>query len=312
MTDKVRTQRLTACDISSCSDMLIKIKETADTLIDKVEGLTSQLQSGELDTKDGISFLIVKNELLGQYNLDVASLVSRKVMGKSIAESPTVRRLIEMRTYMEKTRPIEHKLKYQMEKLIKIAASGGLSSDDPLHLKPNPSNMVSKLEQSQSSEDEEDSGVEGEETKQKSGVYKPPMLSAAHYEEEMTKKEREEQMIAKAKKRALSTAMMRELRAEYSEAPEEVRDDMNMHRFKQSQDDKHRIAYEEDNFKRIMLTKDEKRQRHQMQTIGTLDKLTKFGDISALTGGFGDSGGKKRKMKSKSKGGHKKKKRIKM
>lgn len=74
----------------------------------------------------------------------------------------------------------------------------------------------------------------------------------------MTKKEREEMTIAKAKKRALSTAMMRELRAEYSEAPEEVRDDMNLHRFKQSMDDKHRTAYEEDNFKRVMLTKDEK------------------------------------------------------
>jgi len=29
--------------------------------------------------------------------------------------------------YIEKSRPIEHKLKYQMEKLLKIAASGGLS-----------------------------------------------------------------------------------------------------------------------------------------------------------------------------------------
>lgn len=74
----------------------------------------------------------------------------------------------------------------------------------------------------------------------------------------MSKKEREEMMIAKAKKRALSTAMMRELRTEYSEAPEEVRDDMNLHKFKQTQDEKHRTAYEEDNFKRIKLTKDEK------------------------------------------------------
>lgn len=65
-------------------------------------------------------------------------------------------------------------------------------------------------------------------------------------------------LIAKAKRRALSTAMMRELRTEYSEAPEEVRDDMNLHRFKQSQDDKHRTEYEEDNFKRIALSKDEK------------------------------------------------------
>lgn len=80
----------------------------------------------------------------------------------------------------------------------------------------------------------------------------------AHIEEEVTRKEREEMILAKAKRRALSTAMMRELRAEYSEAPEEVRDDMNMHRFKQSKEEKHRIAYEEDNFKRIVLTKEEK------------------------------------------------------
>lgn len=62
----------------------------------------------------------------------------------------------------------------------------------------------------------------------------------------------------KAKKRALNTAMMRELRAEYSEAPEEVRDDLNLHRIKQSKSDQHRTDYEEDNFKRVMLTKDEK------------------------------------------------------
>lgn len=77
-------------------------------------------------------------------------------------------------------------------------------------------------------------------------------------EEEVSRKEREEMVIKKAKRRALSTAMMRELRTEYSEAPEEVRDDMNLHRFKQSKEDKHRTEYEEDNFKRLILSKEEK------------------------------------------------------
>lgn len=62
----------------------------------------------------------------------------------------------------------------------------------------------------------------------------------------------------KAKKRAINTAMMRELRAEYSEAPEEIRDDLNLHRFKQSKEEKHRTEYEEDNYRRVVLTKEDK------------------------------------------------------
>ena len=83
-------------------------------------------------------------------------------------------------------------------------------------------------------------------------------LLFTNVEEEVSRKEREEMNIQKAKRRALSTAMMRELRVEYSEAPEEVRDDMNLHRFKQSKADKHRTDYEEDNFKRVVLSKEEK------------------------------------------------------
>ena len=59
-------------------------------------------------------------------------------------------------------------------------------SNDPLHLKPNPANMVSKLEDSHSSDEEESEDEESEATK-KSGVYKPPMISAAHYGTVITK-----------------------------------------------------------------------------------------------------------------------------
>jgi len=65
---------------------------------------------------------------------------------------------------------------------------------------------------------------------------------------------------------------MRELRAEYSEAPEEVREDMNLHRFKQSKEDKHRIAYEEDNFKRVAVSKQEKVRGHVQRIDGALYK----------------------------------------
>ncbi|KAF6018772.1 NGDN [Bugula neritina] len=303
-------QQLTACDIQSSRELISKIKETADKLIERVKGITEQIKTGEFTTKNGISFLDVKNELLGQYNLNIGGVVARKMSGISIEDCEEVDRLVEIRTYIEKSRPIEHKLKYQMEKLLKIAASGGLSNDDPLHLKPNPANMVSKLAGQGSDNSDSEENADGKNASgEKTGVYKPPMMSSSHYAEELSRKEREEKLIAKAKRKALSTAMMRELRAEYSEAPEEVREDMNLHRFKQSKEDKHRIAYEEDNFKRVAVSKQEKRRRSQLQTVSSLDQLTKFGDISALTGGSsGVAGGKKRKSKSKPKSGHKKKK----
>lgn len=46
----------------------------------------------------GISFLDAKNQLLGQYNLDIANLVSQKASGKSICDNEVVDRLIQMRT----------------------------------------------------------------------------------------------------------------------------------------------------------------------------------------------------------------------
>lgn len=46
------------------------------------------------------------------------------ITGKSIAQSPSIRRLIEYRTVLERMRPIDQKLKYQLQKMQKIATTG--------------------------------------------------------------------------------------------------------------------------------------------------------------------------------------------
>ena len=54
-------------------------------------------------------------------------------------------RMVEIRTILERMRPVEHKLKYQIEKLLKLSSSGKLGENDPLQFKANPDNLISKV-----------------------------------------------------------------------------------------------------------------------------------------------------------------------
>ena len=47
-----------------------------------------------------------------------------KTRGESINGAPFVDRLIELRVVLEKIHPLEKKLQYQIDKLVKIATTG--------------------------------------------------------------------------------------------------------------------------------------------------------------------------------------------
>lgn len=55
--------------------------------------------------------------------------------GKSIERDPSIDRLIEIRTVLEKIRPIDYKLRYQIDKLVKTAITGVTNSKDPINFK---------------------------------------------------------------------------------------------------------------------------------------------------------------------------------
>ena len=50
-----------------------------------------------------------------------------KVEGKEIQEDLSIDRMVEIRTVLEKIRPLDQKLCYQVEKLIKAANTGSTS-----------------------------------------------------------------------------------------------------------------------------------------------------------------------------------------
>jgi len=52
---------------------------------------------------------------------------------------------VEIRTVLERIRPIDHKLKYQIDKLVKASVTGSIDSKDPSNFKANPANFASKV-----------------------------------------------------------------------------------------------------------------------------------------------------------------------
>lgn len=63
---------------------------------------------------------------------------------------------------------------------------------------------------------------------------------ADFYHIDETEAEREKKRLERAKRRALSSSVIRELKEQYSDAPEEIRDARHPHVTRQSQEDQHR------------------------------------------------------------------------
>lgn len=58
-------------------------------------------------------------------------------IGKKIERDPSIDRLIEIRTVLEKIRPIDYKLRYQIDKLVKTTITGVTNAKDPINFKVN-------------------------------------------------------------------------------------------------------------------------------------------------------------------------------
>ncbi|XP_063963899.1 neuroguidin-like, partial [Lytechinus pictus] len=257
--------------------LLKGLLEQVSGVTKSVKGIQKKVEDGVTSTAKGVSFLEVKHHLLLSYIMDLTYIMLQKVKGRSINGDPAVLRLAENRTVLEKMRPIDQKLTYQIDKLIKTATTGVPAANDPLRFKPNPDGLISKL-QDEGGEEDSDEDEKIEKTKK----YVPPKVAAMYYDGDETLKERRERQLEKAKKRALSSEMIRELRAEYYDGPEEVRESRSLHRLKEDKEAKEKNEFEEENFMRFPVTKKDKQRERNLTTMASLDALTRFDNISVL------------------------------
>jgi len=99
-------------------------------LFEKSSSLDEQINSN-LNDNGGISLLSIKNDLLLQYIINLVAVMYRRSKPNQSLNSSSTRsiilRLCEIRTFIEKIRPIEQKLQYQMDKLLKNNADQQLN-----------------------------------------------------------------------------------------------------------------------------------------------------------------------------------------
>ncbi|XP_049653551.1 LOW QUALITY PROTEIN: neuroguidin [Accipiter gentilis] len=238
-------------------------------------GLLGRVRGGRLRTEKGVSLLEVRAQALLQYLQDLALLLGTKARGGALGGLPALPRLLETRLVLEKLRPIEHRLKYQLEKLLQAAMTGGRGDNDPLRFRPDPANMAAQ------EEEEEEEGQGGAKAPGLGGGrrYVPPRLVPVQYD--AVGQEREQRAREAARRRALSSSVIRELREELSEAPQELGGAGGA--FPPPRASRLRTQYEEAMLVRLSETKRERAKRRQAAAAGGgLAAITHFGDIGAL------------------------------
>ncbi|KAG1714060.1 Neuroguidin [Nymphon striatum] len=306
-------QNLIASDLPKLMSLVSNINKQIATIIKEIEILSDRIEDSP-GTSQGISFLEVKYHLLLEYVMNLSHLVMMKLEGQNIANSPTVERLVEIKVVLEKMRPIDHKLKYQIDKLLKIVASGTIDINDPLQFKANPDGLMNKLEGDLSSSEDEKGNRKYRLDSQK--AYMPPKLAAMHYVMELfigrntylsmgdvmnyndnfqkinklfetfidgdENENKQKKHLENARKKVLSSSIMEDLRREYDEGPEEITEVVNVQKESLKKNQKHKIHYEEDNFVRLSVSKKDRNAAKKVDTLSSLKNITRFEDLSVL------------------------------
>jgi len=248
-----------------------------------VENLNSHLKNdkeGSLDFSKGISFLSMKNMLMVEYLSNLLQLCYIKTNGLKLSGQSCVNRLAETRCILEKTKSVEIKLKYQIDKLLKLGVSTDTNQHDPLSFKANTGNFAKNQDESDNEDaDEKNSDAENNKSDR---LYRPPKLVPIYNDFDETPEEKAKKQIEKIKRKAFNSSIIKDLEKEYSGAPEEIKSDYANVLHTESSEQRHKIEYEEENFVRKPLTKSEIAKAKRLQRGTNLNSLTSFDDARLL------------------------------
>lgn len=295
-------QGLIASDLPKAVQLLNNLTEQVAAVTGHVHDLLNKVKDGAFRTSKGLSFLDLRYHMLLFYLQDLTHLISIKTEGGRIKDSEALDRVVTVRTVLEKMRPLDHKLKYQIDKLVRTAVTGSLAENDPLQLRPNPENLLSKLSESESEDDAENKTASDKKAAH-TRKYVPPKIAPMHYDGDMTEADKKKAQAERLRRAALRSSVIQELRRQYSDAPEEIRDRQDFQSERETHEELHRKNYEESMMVRLNMPKSQRnaRKKRMMGMSGQLGGITHFSDISALTGGEAGQDGDNPRPKKKKK-----------
>ncbi|KAK4699661.1 U3 small nucleolar ribonucleoprotein LCP5, partial [Phenoliferia sp. Uapishka_3] len=174
-------------DIETVKALLGDVRTGVATVKESVSSWRQRnKETSELSYPTGISLLSLKNHLLLSYLHHLLAVFSIKLQSTSLSSTNVVETLVKLRVVLEKIGPLEGKLKYQIEKLVRKAdqAADGANEDDvandPLAFRPNPANLV--MDRHGSDDDVSDNGGDDYDAS-RAGIYRPPRVAAMPYTE---------------------------------------------------------------------------------------------------------------------------------
>ncbi|KAL5724286.1 hypothetical protein ACHQM5_007565 [Ranunculus cassubicifolius] len=285
--EEIKQDEILKKDTPKLVALLGEMKEGLEIVRSKVQALTAKVKENNFSTADGFSYLEAKHLLLISYCQSIVYYLLRKAKGHSIEGHPVVRSLVEIKLFLEKVRPIDKKLDYQIQKLLKIASNtgakaendehkskAGQNTDDLLKLRPNPDLLIPKQTDTQGGD----------------AVYKPPFLAPIEMGDDDKISKLEKQRIRKEQqnqRQMNQSSYMKELIDHHEGRPEEVReivgaDSRELTRYMAKREARERA--EEENFIRAPLTKAEKnKEKHLKRSRNGLIGLTDgFEDLKNL------------------------------
>ncbi|KAJ7063511.1 hypothetical protein C8F01DRAFT_1133307 [Mycena amicta] len=236
-------------------------------------------QQDNLNTADGISLLSLKHQLLLSYLQSILLISSHRAIGHTLTErappaepfstqdrsqrgadcGDLVDSTVETRVVLDKVKALEGRLRYQIEKLVRTAQEPEKAAsaviDDPLAFRPNPQNLVDGGDLDGSVSGREDGMIHGD---AEDGIYRPPRLAPVPYTGGPKSKARDRRPPP------VPTAL-RNLQDQSLPHVESTTGLGTTPSFSSGRANylKRLQAYEEDNFGRVVLGKNQERQRRR-------------------------------------------------
>lgn len=282
---------------ASLSQLLASINTSVSNLSSSVTSLEKDVASSssqDFAYPDGISLLTSKNDAMLDYLHHIIALCISKASGRSLADTASssdqlAPSLVKLRLMLEKSRPLENRLKYQVEKLLSAAAdadkdlisgragvqttSNNQEEDEgeDLAYRPNPSTFMQdkarpdRLAQPARSNKQRKQQSAESESDEESSVYRPPKLVPMAYDPDARSRRKDARGGI-----TRNSALLSDLTAGMSSNPYEASSGgvgvggrlaaQNSSRAKalQRMDD-----FEEDNFTRLVMSKKDANKRRR-------------------------------------------------
>ncbi|RLN64765.1 hypothetical protein BBP00_00003264 [Phytophthora kernoviae] len=261
-----------------------RLKEDIAQVHGKVSDMDAAVQT-ELDTESGMTYLQVKNHALLAYTkMELFFALLKLEEPEKVKDHPVFKELVRYRTLLERIRPLDRKMKYQVDKMLKVALSGGKGLDESLNYAPNPDQLAAEDGQDYDEDDAE--GGSGA----KDGIYRAPRLAAVPYEEEERAQVKQAKKDERNRKRMQKSTILAELREEFSERPAEILASGTSVVDKEiAREEAEKKDFEESRFVRVVTSRKDKIRKRQREMeasradhVGLIDNFAAVQDILSL------------------------------